>query len=142
MLALVSCCSELHRFFIAISRAAVNHDESAGTARDLLVMVCWLPGPGFIWESRWIGVLPTAAVCADGVCCWPYFVVVLVKWVAFWCTLHWPVAGADLGVGGVSDVEMLILYELWVEERLVLKKLYPDIGDLDAQFQCSLWSRH
>ena len=41
-----------------------------------------LHGPGLIWESDWIGVLPTA-VCAEDVCCWPYSVGVLVQWVAF-----------------------------------------------------------
>ena len=32
---------------------------------------------------------------------------------------------ADLGVGGVSHVELLILYELWAGERLSLEKAYP-----------------
>ena len=33
--------------------------------------------------------------------------------------------GADLGVGGVSYVEMLILFELWAGERLSLEKAQP-----------------
>ena len=41
--------------------------------------------------------------------------------------MHWPAAGADLGVGGVSFVEMLILYELWAGERLVLEKAVPTV---------------
>ena len=41
---------------------------------------------------------------------------------AFLSTLHWPQIGADLGVGGVSCVELLIVYELWAGERLVLEK--------------------
>ena len=49
----------------------------------------------------------------------------LVKWVAFLSTLHWLQDGADLGVGGVSHVELLILYELWAGERLVLEKAHP-----------------
>ena len=40
-------------------------------------------------------------------------------------SVHWPAAGADLGVGGVSFVEMLILHELWAGERLVLEKAVP-----------------
>ena len=32
---------ELHRFFIAISRVAVNLDDGAGHAPDPLVLVCW-----------------------------------------------------------------------------------------------------
>ena len=38
------------------------------------------------------------------------------NWLPSW--LHWPVSGADLGVGGVSYVELLILFELWAGERL------------------------
>ena len=48
----------------------------------------------------------------------------LVKWVAFLSTLHWPQDGADLGVGGVSFVELLILHELWASVRLVLEKAF------------------
>ena len=32
---------------------------------------------------------------------------------------------ADLGVGGISDVELLIMYELWAGERLSLEKAHP-----------------
>ena len=31
----------------------------------------------------------------------------------------------DLGVGGISFVELLILYELWAGERLSLEKAHP-----------------
>ena len=44
------------------------------------------------WDS-------STAACAEDVCCWPYSVV-LVKWVAFLGTLHWPAAGADLVSAG------------------------------------------
>ena len=40
-------------------------------------------------------------------------------------SLHWPVGDLDLGVGGVSYVELLILYELWAGERLSLEKAHP-----------------
>ena len=36
--------------------------------------------------------------------------------------MHLLVAGPDLGQSGVSYVEMLLLYELWAGERLVLEK--------------------
>ena len=115
----------VHRIFIALSRAVMNNDESDGTAPHPLVwsagalpdgaglcMLCaitaQLPGPGLM-IGLW--VLPTA-VCGC----------VLVMWVAFLCGLHWPAAGAELGVGSVSYVEMLVLYELWAGERLVLEK--------------------
>ena len=46
----------------------------------------------------------------------------LVKWVAFLHSLHWLADGCSLGVGGVSCVELLILYEVWAGERLELEK--------------------
>ena len=36
-------------------------------------------------------------------------------------SLHWPVDAVDLGVGGVSFVELLILHEFWAGERLSLE---------------------
>ena len=51
--------------------------------------------------------------------------VFLVKWVTFQGSLHWPAGGLDLGVGGTSYVELLILYELWAGERLSLEKATP-----------------
>ena len=132
---------ELHRFFIAISRAVVNHDLRGGTAPDPLVWSvgtrpkrrrlvhavrdrAFLPGPPGIWDSEWVS-MPASSVCAADVAHWSYTPGLLVKWVAFLGTLHWPAGSADLGVGGVSHVELLILYELWAGERLSLEKAYP-----------------
>ena len=49
----------------------------------------------------------------------------MIKWVTFLGTLHWPAAVADLGVGGVFFVEMLLLFEVWAGERLVLETALP-----------------
>ena len=40
-------------------------------------------------------------------------------------SLYWPAGGLDLGVGGVSCVELLIFCELWAGERLSLEKAHP-----------------
>ena len=104
-------------------------------------MVCWctsqeassgscgsglgfLPGPPGIWNSEWVHV-PASAICSEDIAHWPYIHGLLVKWVSFWGSLHWPAGGLDLGVGGVSYVELLILYELWAGERLSLDKAHP-----------------
>ena len=53
--------------------------------------------------------------------------------------------GADLGVGGVSYVELLIIYELWAGERLTLEKAHPRylrLGASNFSVGCSVWSRH
>ena len=54
---------DLHRFFIAISRAVVNHDGREGTAPDPLVWFCWCAfeassgscclGPGLLARATW-----------------------------------------------------------------------------------------
>ena len=40
-------------------------------------------------------------------------------------SLHWPSTVDDLGVGGVSFVELLMLYERWAGERLVSEVSVP-----------------
>ena len=80
---------DLHRFFIAISRAVVNHDDRDGIL--LLVLLCgsagalpkrrrlvhavrdraFLPGPPGIWDSEWVNV-PASAVCAEDIAHRPY----------------------------------------------------------------------
>ena len=116
---------DLHRFFIAISRAVVNHDDRDGTAPDPLVWSAgalpkrrrlvhavrnraFLPGPPGTWDSEWVTV-PASAICAEDIAHWPYTCGLLVKWVAFLGSLHWPAGGVDLGVGGISYLELLIL---------------------------------
>ena len=61
----------------------------------------FLPGPPGIWSSDWITV-PSTVICADDIAQWPYTTGLLVKWVSFLNTLHWPAGGVDLGVGGIS----------------------------------------
>ena len=114
----------LHRFFIAISGAVVNHDGGAGTSIDPMVWSAgsapkkrrvavrdraFLTGPADLWVSAWVGVAATPISCRD-VEVWPSSVGMLVKWVAFLGSLHWPAVECNLGVGGVSYVELLILY--------------------------------
>ena len=77
-----------------------------------------------MWDSGWVNV-PASAICAKDIAQWPYSTSLLVKWVAFLGTLHWPAGGLDLGVGGISHVEQLILHELWAGERLSLERAVP-----------------
>ena len=77
---------------------------------------------------------------AEDVAHWPYSTCLLVKWVTFSGTLHWPAGGFDLGVGGISYVELLILYGFcgWCQVCL-RKRLILAICGQDAQFQCRLF---
>ena len=84
----------------------------------------FLPGPPGVWDSEWVNV-PASAVSADDIVHWPY-----IK----------PGGGLDLGVGGISFVELLILYELWAGERLSLEKAPARASNFSVG--CSIWSRH
>ena len=66
-----------------------------------------------------------SAISAEDIAHWHKNPGLLVKWVSFSGSLHWPAGGLDLGVGGISYVELLILYELWAGERLSLEKAHP-----------------
>ena len=66
--------------------------------------------------ARWFQV-PVASIDEADVGVWPFSVSLLVKVVRFLGTLHWPGGMGDLGIGGVSYLELLILYELWAGEK-------------------------
>ena len=61
----------------------------------------FLPGPPGLWVGPWISVAATPISCRD-IEVWPFSVGILVKWVSFLASLHWPAGECDLGVGGVS----------------------------------------
>ena len=115
---------DLHRFFNAVSRAVVNHDGGPGTAPDPLVWSAgalhqrrrlvhavrdraFLPGPPGLWCSDWVNI-PASDISAADIALWPSSPGLLVKWVSFLASLHWPAGGSDLGVGGISYLELLI----------------------------------
>ena len=56
---------------------------------------------------------------------WPFSVGTLVKIADFLGSLHWPDDAGDLGVGGFSYLEFLILHERWAGERLMLEGAIP-----------------
>ena len=79
---------DLHRCFIAISRAVVNHDGNDGTAPDPMVWsagalpkrrrlvhavrdLAMLLGPLAVWTGDWVNG-PVAVICADDIAHWPY----------------------------------------------------------------------
>ena len=107
---------DLHRFFIAISSAVVNHNGNEGTAPDPVVWsagalpkwrrlvhavrdLAMLPGPPAIWLGEWVAG-PAVVFGAEDVAQWPYTPGLLVKWVAFLGSLHWP--------AGVSTLEWVV----------------------------------
>ena len=75
----------------------------------LFVTEPFLPGPPGLWDSDWVNI-PASAISSTDIAFWPYTPGLLVKWVSFVASLHWPAGGSDLGVGGISYLELLILY--------------------------------
>ena len=130
---------DLHRFLIAFARAAVNEDGCPGLLciPPFGLRVVWLRGVGFrvsAWEFAWVpgppglwrrGCIswPCIEVRDADVGFWPFSVGLLVKLCSFLASLHWRSIVDDLGLGGVSLV--LILYERWAGERLVLEMSIP-----------------
>ena len=97
-----------------------------------------LSGPHAVRTGEWVSCLRPLSV--------PRMLLIgpalLVSWssgLLFLGSLHWPVGGADLAVGGVSYVELLILYELWAGEGT------PSVSQAWASnfnVGCSVWSRY
>ena len=100
----------LHRFFIAISRAVVDHGDGTGTSIDPLVWSAgsapkrrrvavrnraFSPGSPDLWVGSWISVAVTPISCRD-IEVWPFSVGMLVKWVAFLSSSHWPAESVTL----------------------------------------------
>ena len=97
-----------------------------------------LPGPKHVWSAQWVGLRP-GVICEADVAVWPFSVFLLVKIGAFLGTLHWPAEAGDFGGGGVSYVELLIMYELWQVSGLYWRSLFLGVGVGGAKFQCRLF---
>ena len=143
---------DLHRFFIAISRAVVYHDDRDGTAPDPPVWSAgalpmrrrlvhavrdraFVPGPPGIWDSEWVYVL-ASAICAEDIAHWPYTpghvgCFLGHTTLACWCFGSWG--------WWYFCVELHILYELCAGERLSLEKAHPRYLRPGVQFQCRLF---
>ena len=83
-----------------------------------------IPEPERLWIGGWFK-WPGIVISADDVGRWPLSAGALVKLAAFLSTLSWPGEVSDLGPGGVSFVELLILYEKWAGERLRVEDSIP-----------------
>ena len=83
-----------------------------------------LPGLVSLWTSDWYRLL-VARIGDDDVSSWPFSVGLLLKIVHFLGSLYLLRGADDLGVGGVSHLELLILYERWAGERLVIESAVP-----------------
>ena len=133
--------TDLHRFMIAIARVSVNHDGKGGTAPHPLVWdqgskpklrkpdirvtedLASLPGPPGFLNSSWIQVDAGHTTGAD-ISAWPYSVGILVRFTSFLGTLHWPSGSVDLGHFGISFLELLILFEQWLDTNCLVKRLF------------------
>ena len=97
----------------------------------------FLPGSPGIWNSEWFQV-PAAVVCADDIALWPYTTGLLVKWVSFLGSLHWPAGGLDLGVCGVM-LNCFFFMNFGLVRGSLWRRLIHSIFDQGVQFQCLLF---
>ena len=97
-----------------------------------------LSGPASLRTSEWV-YLPPSIVAAEDVGACPYSVAILVKWVAFTGTLHWPAAAANLGLVGFLMLECSSFTSSGLMRVLFLKRLFPGARDPGVQFQCRLF---
>ena len=160
---LVGVCSRwcpvvqnLHRFFVAIARAVVNHDDGSGTAPDPLVWsagslptrrrvvdavrnFAFLPGPVDIWCGDWVS-FGVSGTTVEDVRVWPYSVSLLVKNVGLFgqsCIGKLALLILVLGMFHLLRCSYCMSYGL--VRDFVLKVLFLGIGGLDVQFQCRLF---
>ena len=136
---MVPCCSSSSSFFFSLLLLGLLLILMLAVVlrRTLLfgLLVLYPRGPGLLMLfvilpfclvqlvlGMGVGFLfGVSSVTAEDVRVWPYSVSLLVKVLAFLGTLHWPAGDVEFGVGGVSFVELLILYEQWAGERLILE---------------------
>ena len=76
-----------------------------------MLCVTWLcsRGPPALWLGEWVAG-PAVTIGAEDVAQWPYTPGLLIKWVSFHGSLHWPVGEMDLGVGSISCVQLVAHY--------------------------------
>ena len=84
--------------------------------------------------------MPASDIGADDVAHWSNTTGLLVKWVTFLGSLHWPAGGLDLGVGGVSlMLSCLFFMSVGLVGGCLWKRLILVIFGQDVQFQCRLF---
>ena len=91
--------------------------------------------------SRWLSLVLARVMFAA---C-PFSVGLLVKFARFLGSLHWSCGAGDLGIRGVSYLELLILYERWAGERLGGRgcgAFWEACGASNFSVCCSASSRH
>ena len=98
----------------------------------LIVIGPFCQGPAGIWDGKWGVVAATHISCQD-IELWPHSVSMLVKWVAFLKTLHWPRILE-------SVVSLMWSCSLFMSCGLVRgwfwKRLFLGTAGRVAQFQC------
>ena len=95
--------------------------------KDAVCEFAAAPGPADLGLRGWCS-FPARILTRGDFDCWPYSTGLLIRFSAFLGSLHWPSEGEDLVMGGVSFIEVLILYELWAGERLALEAAVPKVS--------------
>ena len=143
---------DLHKFMVAISRIEVNHDGFGGTPPDamvwdkggiiktrappfrLIVDHATLPGPPGLLSSTWCTLYPLP-ITQDDVAVWPKSVNTLLVFSSFLASLHWPQSAPELGKFGISYLELLLMFEVFLVTDCLPRKLFaPSSVPVDPWF--------
>ena len=130
---------DLHRFFIAVSRAVVNHDGRDGTAPDPLVWSAgahskrrrlvravrdraFLPGPPGLWDSDWV-TIPASVITADDIALWPYTPGLWLSGFLFWLVFIGLLVGMILVLVAFLMLSFLFFMSFGLARGSLLKRL-------------------
>ena len=144
---------DLHRFFIAIARAAVNNDGCAGVALQPTVWSSGGPAKKrkvrvSAWEFARVllvfgGTGPLVGLALRSVrmmlVFWPYSVGLLVKFCSFLSSLHWPSAVDDLGLVTFRLLNFLCCMSVGLVRGWSWRCLFQSRVACIVQFQCRLF---
>ena len=143
---------DLHRFFLAISRAVVNRDGSDGTAPDPLVLVRWCSCqeasvsscPLAICFSEWI-IIPAPAFSAEDVAQWPTLLVSWLNGLLSWAPFIVLLVAWILKLVAFLMLSCSFFMSFGLVERLAFERSSSSLSSSRApnfSVGCSIWSRH
>ena len=91
------------------------------------------------WYLGWVVVVHATLITCHGIELWPYSVSMLVKWVAFLGTLHWPQSRLDLGVAVFYLWRCSFRMSSWLVKGSIWRRQFTGAAGQAAQFQCRLF---
>ena len=110
----------LHILWSGLLGGRLKRRRLVESVRDYAMLL----GPQRLWVGSWFR-WPNIVISGEDVGRWPFSTGALVKLAVFLSSLSWPSEVSELGPGGISYIELLILYKRWAGERLRVEDSIP-----------------